>query len=92
MVKADDDVRQEVFCMHMISLFQARTHTVLLVHMQGTCRAHAHAPRRPRPPRTCTQDIFRREKLEKLANGLRTYTIQSTSSQTGLVEVRTETP
>jgi hypothetical protein len=31
MVKADDDVRQEVFCMHMISLFQARTHTVLLV-------------------------------------------------------------
>ena len=32
MVKADDDVRQEVFCMHMISLFQARTYTVLLVH------------------------------------------------------------
>ena len=28
MVKADDDVRQEVFCMHMISLFQARTYAL----------------------------------------------------------------
>ena len=36
------------------------------------------------------QDIFRKEKLEKLADGLRPYTIQSTSSQTGLVEAMTD--
>ena len=64
------------------------------VHMQCsaqyTCSAvhsaHAHAHGLALLP----QDIFRKEKLEKLADGLRPYTIQSTSSQTGLVEAMTD--
>jgi phosphatidylinositol kinase/protein kinase (PI-3 family) len=39
---------------------------------------------------TLFQDIFRKEKLEKLADGLRSYTVQSTSSQTGLIEAMTD--
>ncbi|KAL1508669.1 hypothetical protein AB1Y20_004765 [Prymnesium parvum] len=52
-IKADDDLRQEAFCMHMIYIIQK---------------------------------IFRREKLEKLANGLKPYSIQPTSSQSGIIE------
>ena len=52
------------------------------MHMQGAC-ACTHTASLP-------QDIFRREKLEKLADGLRPYTVQSTSSQTGLVEAMTD--
>lgn len=36
------------------------------------------------------QKIFRKEKLEKLAVGLRTYSIQSTSSQAGVIEAMTD--
>lgn len=56
-IKADDDLRQEAFCMHMISLIQK---------------------------------IFRKEKLDRLANGLRPYSIQPTSSQSGIIEAMTD--
>jgi len=36
------------------------------------------------------QKIFRKEKLEKLANGLRPYSMQSTSSQSGIMEAMTD--
>ena len=53
LVKADDDLRQEMFCMHLISLFQK---------------------------------AFRLEHLDVLAFGLRPYSIQATSSNSGLIE------
>ena len=53
LVKADDDLRQQMFCMHLISLFQK---------------------------------AFRREGLDALADGLRPFSIQATSSTSGLVE------
>ena len=53
LVKADDDLRQEMFCMHLIALFQK---------------------------------AFRREHLDALADGLRPYSIQATSSNSGIIE------
>eukprot|EP00966_Prymnesium_polylepis_P255335 5899319-Prymnesium_polylepis.1 len=36
------------------------------------------------------QKIFRKEKLDRLANGLRPYSIQPTSSQSGIIEAMTD--
>jgi len=52
-VKADDDLRQEMFCMHLIKSFR---------------------------------NAFSRAGLEDLANGLRPYSIQATTSSAGFIE------
>ena len=56
-VKCDDDVRQEMFCMHLV---------------------------------TQVQQIFAAAGLERLAGGLRPYSIQSTSSRSGIIEAMTD--
>ena len=83
-------------CTASASALPVHVHTHLHTHMHGRpSPGHlppaGHLPPFPAghlPP--ALQDIFRREKLDKLADGLRPYTIQSTSSQTGLVEAMTD--
>ena len=64
------------------------THTHTHMHLPPLQDTSLPSLQDTSPP--ALQDIFRREKLEKLADGLRPYTIQSTSSQTGLVEAMTD--
>ena len=64
------------------------THTHTHMHLPPLQDTSLPSLQDTSPP--ALQDIFRREKLDKLADGLRPYTIQSTSSQTGLVEAMTD--